>query len=161
MNMKKSRFVTILFFGILILCIVFCILTVSFIYPRKAPDTDIRTDAEAITRRFPFFSEEDILWVRWKAEDIAVGGIGPSSYRIKGIIKVDAECAKRIENLYDFQPAAITVEDEFFPEEGAPFAYKWGYNETLSYTDITQSRFVGSFYYDEKNDMFWFDCDSN
>lgn len=119
---------------------------------------EYRTDVEPITKRFgEMLSIESCFW---KAKTIGKANFGPSSYWMKGYILISQENADFLKSKYDFTDVDINFENGMEPDITGKSNFKWSYNKEFS-KKIVGAEFVGEFYFDVENNIFYFDLESN
>lgn len=154
---KKIIILTIGVIAILTLCVN---LTGCF-NSEKAPDLtkiEYRTDVEPLTKRFgEMLSIESCFW---KAETIGKANFGPSSYWMKGYALISQENADSLKSDFSFSDVDISFENGITPDITGKSKFKWSYNKDLS-RKIAGAGFVGEFYFDIENNIFYFDLESN
>lgn len=119
---------------------------------------EYRTDTEHLTKRFGNFIKIENCF--WKAGMIGRSNIGPSSYWLKGYAFITQENADFIKNEYSFTNVDIQFDDGITPDITGKNEFGWSYNKELS-KKIAGAGFIGEFYFDIINNIFYFDLESN
>ena len=96
----------------------------------------------------------------WKAGTTGKTVLGPSSYWMKGFIKISREDLMEIQKKYPLTKTEICFEKGISPDITGFSDFDWHYNKNLSH-DITGGDFIGEFYLDINNGVFYFDAESN
>lgn len=119
---------------------------------------EYRTDVEPLIKRFGEILNIESCF--WKAETIGKTNFGPSSYWMKGYILISQENADSLKSQYDLSDVDISFENGMTPDITQKDGFKWSYNKELS-RKIAGAGFIGEFYFDVENNIFYFDLESN
>lgn len=143
---------------VLVVILASAFLFIRWYQPQK--DTPLlRTDAEPLIVRFG--ETLDITSCAWKAGIINGSGIGPSSYWMKGFIETEKDSFNSLISQYEIVPANVQFDNDIITTDVLDFEeYNWGYNSELS-KRIIGVGYVGVFYVDIQNCLFYFDIESN
>ena len=117
---------------------------------------------QSLINRFPeFISEDNTVNCCWTYSSYnSDARIGPSTYHMEGFIDItDTELEHLLEK-YEFTESELEVDELLQPYLSEYENVKWCYSKELSY-DITKSNFVGHFYLDVNNGLYYFELDSN
>lgn len=124
---------------------------------KKAPDIskiEYRTDVEPLIKRFG--KTINIESCFWKADAIGKTNFGPSSYWMKGFIIINKASLSEFQEQYDLQPTNISFEKGIEPNITGFNEFCWFYNKELS-KKIIATEYMGEFYLDTRNGIFYFD----
>ena len=155
---KKTILISI---GIVAIAISFCIGLTAYTNSRQNPNMskiEYRTDVEPLTKRFGEML--DIQSCFWKTGTIGKANFGPSSYWMKGYAFISQENADNLKSQYNLTEVDISFDDGVTPDVTGKAEFNWCYNNELS-RRIAGLEFVGEFYFDVKNNIFYFDLESN
>lgn len=154
--LKKSN---IFLFSVICIAIIFMITAMSC---AKSTDTKIQTNLKLLSDRFPeFITEETATSCCYTADKYSsYSRIGPDTYHMEGCVKLTDSELKRLLSEYDFSECEVIPSDKLSPFLSEYSNVKWHYSKELSY-DITKSNFVGKFYLDTANGIYYFEVDSN
>lgn len=155
--MFKQR--NILIISVICIAIIFMITATSC---TESTDTNIQTDIKLLSNRFPeFINEKTVTRCCYIADKYSsYSRIGPDTYWMKGLVKITDSELKRLLSEYDFSECEVIPSDKLSPFLSEYSNVKWHYSQELSY-DITKSNFVGNFYLDTANGIYYFEVDSN
>ena len=146
---------------LLVIIVIGCVSLKIFINSNKSTNLtkiEYRTDIEPLTKRFgKMLSIESCFW---KAGTVGKSNFGPSSYWIKGYALISQENANSIKLDYNFSDVDISFENGITPDITGKSTFKWSYNKELS-KKLAGAGFVGEFYFDVENNIFYFDLESN
>ena len=123
---------------------------------------ETKTDIQPLINRFPeFISDDNTVNCFWTYSLYnSDARIGPSTYHMEGFIDItDTELEHLLEK-YEFTESELAVDELLQPYLLEYENVKWCYSKELSY-DITKSNFVGHFYLDVNNGLYYFELDSN
>lgn len=157
-KLKISKYRIIPSSVVLVVILVSAFLFIRWCQPQK--DTPLlRTDVEPLIVRFG--ETLGITSCAWKAGVIGDSGIGPSSYWMKGFIEVKRENFTNLISQYEIIPTNIHFDNNIITTDVLDYeVYNWGYNSELS-KKIIGVGYVGVFYVDIQNCLFYFDLESN
>ena len=155
--MFKQR--NILIISVICIAIIFMITATSC---TESTDTNIQTDIKLLSNRFPeFINEKTVTRCCYIADKYSsYSRIGPDTYHMEGCVKLTDSELKRLLSEYDFSECEVIPSDKLSPFLSEYSNVKWHYSQELSY-DITKSNFVGNFYLDTANGIYYFEVDSN
>ena len=120
-------------------------------------EIEYRTDIEPLIKRFG--NTISIETCFWKSNIIGNSKLGPSSYWMKGYAFVSSEDADFLKSKYNFISVDISFEKGITPDITGKNEFKWSYNKELS-RKLTGAQFIGEFYFDIENNIFYFDLES-
>ena len=156
---KKTNWIIISIFFVIV--VVGGIKSKTLINPNQLPDLtkiEYRTDVEPLAKRFGKMLIIESCF--WKSDTISKNNLGPSSYWIKGYAFIDQENANYLKSTYSFTDIDINFQKGISPDITGKCDFKWSYNKDLS-REIAGTGFIGEFYFDTQNNIFYFDLESN
>lgn len=119
---------------------------------------EYKTDVQPLINRFG--KTIDIESCFWKSDTIGKTNFGPSSYWMKGFIKISQENLMELKTKHPMMKAEVHFEKGISPYITGFSNFDWKYNKELS-REIAGAGFVGDFYLDINNGIFYFDLESN
>ena len=155
------RKLLLLLFAFIIIISLYCVLD-KYYNIKKHPDMskiEYRNDKEPLIE---YFNNNiiDIESRYWKTGIVGKSNFGPTSYWIKGFIVTNKYNFTNILTKYSFSEVALNFNKGMEPEITGYSEFKWCYNNDLS-QQIINNGFIGNFYFDIENGIFYFDVESN
>ncbi|AIQ14552.1 hypothetical protein [Paenibacillus durus] len=150
--MDKKRIFSII---LVLLSIIIIILVVKVNVLNSESNNQYKTEIQPVVDRFPRL--EIVEKVYWKAEVIGDHGFGPSSYWMKGYVHLNNEVMERFRSSYTWKDVS-NFKPYFnldFDQEHEP---SWTFSEEFN-NYIKSSSFIGKFYLDVNNGLFYFEVE--
>lgn len=157
-NSKKTIWIIA---SILIVIVIGGVSLNMFLNPKAAPNLrrmEYRTDTQPIINRFG--EKISIESCFWKSDVFNSGGIGPSSYWMKGFAKISRESFAELKAKYSMTKIEVNFEKGISPDVTGFSSFDWNYSKELS-REIAGASFIGEFYLDINNGILYFDLESN
>lgn len=151
---RKMIFVTFAVIALILLLKFFCAEQRNFF---DLTEIEYRTDIEPLIKRFG--ENLDIEQCYWKADVFGGFGIGPTSYWMKGYMRIDEDNAQMLLKKYKFEEVDLTFEEGISATVTGYKDFKWMYNEQFS-NEILGVSFIGCLYLDHINNLVYFDVES-
>lgn len=147
---------------VVVAIILLCMLIVKLFYvesqsPSDLTEIEYRTDAEPLIKRFG--ENLDIEQCYWKSGVFGGFAIGPTSYWMKGFIKIDEDNTQLLLEKYKFENLDLNFQEGMQPEIMGVQEFCWMYNEQFS-KEILNVNFIGKIYLDYINSILYFDIES-
>lgn len=160
-NILKNKKIIWIIISVVVVLIIGGIGLNMFLNSRVAPNLeriDYKTDAQPLINRFG--KTIDIELCFWKSDTIGKTNFGPSPYWMKGFIKISQENLMELKTKYPTIKTDVRFEKGISPDITGFSNFDWQYNKELS-REIAGAGFIGEFYLDINNGVFYFDLESN
>ncbi|MBW7474565.1 hypothetical protein K0T92_07390 [Paenibacillus oenotherae] len=160
MSLKNKKMAIATALSLLLLLALVTVVIVIFMKPVFYPTVEksmTRTDIEPIMNRFPRL--EKVEKAVWQVDRIGESHFGPSSYRMKGYIFLSEQMIKQLENSYEWVEVS-NWKPSIHLTLSQVNAHHWTYSEEFN-DYVVPNNYIGKFYWDSNNKLFYFEVDND